>query len=210
MPETMYVESGGTIYTRDDFAKAQKIYEALQKRLNKSIAKEAAIDVECYITDVTPKTRAKQQKAPVPVPEKLRDYESIKVKDQIHYYHYRDSTKKVAFRDLGSTIALGKGCSDDDLLAALQLADKKFTGFVVHGSDEYKARCAILCANHGLKLKNPELQEIIEKQHQINVKNFKDVWQPSDDLTKNNTYGEYDDSADNSQYHPSYETPKMR
>nr|WP_241202515.1 LPD7 domain-containing protein [Caballeronia sp. SBC2] len=64
----------------------------------------------------------------------------------------------VPFVDKGREIEVRDWCSDDSLLAALQLSAQKWRELRVSGSDAYKARCAALAVEHGFKIVNPELQ----------------------------------------------------
>jgi hypothetical protein len=49
---------------------------------------------------------------------------------------------------------------DDTLLAALQLAQEKWGGVKLNGTDEYKRRCVEIAAKNGVRIANPELQGI--------------------------------------------------
>jgi hypothetical protein len=48
-------------------------------------------------------------------------------------------------------------------LAALQLAQSKWGGVKINGSDEYKCRCAELAVKNGIRVVNPELQKLLRK-----------------------------------------------
>lgn len=72
----------------------------------------------------------------------------------------------VAFVDHGRSIDVYTWRDTDTTLAALQLAAQKWGNFQVSGDPEYKLMCAKLAAQHGFKITNPELQEIIENERE--------------------------------------------
>jgi hypothetical protein len=45
----------------------------------------------------------------------------------------------------------------------LQLAQEKWGGVKLNGSDEYKRRCAEIAASNGIRITNPELQGLIKE-----------------------------------------------
>jgi hypothetical protein len=65
-----------------------------------------------------------------------------------------------SFVDIGRVIKV-YGQEDSTLLAALQLAQSKWGGVQVNGTEPYKRRCAELAAKHGIRVVNPELQEFL-------------------------------------------------
>jgi hypothetical protein len=71
----------------------------------------------------------------------------------------RDNPEVVAFIDAGRAIKVYDQ-EDSSLLAALQLAQQKWGGVQVNGTDEYKHRCAELAVKNGIRVVNPELQSI--------------------------------------------------
>ena len=73
---------------------------------------------------------------------------------------YRDAPANISFLDTGQKIRVYRQ-DDDTLLAALQLAQQKWSGVQLSGSEEYKRRCAELAARNGIRVVNPELQEMI-------------------------------------------------
>lgn len=73
----------------------------------------------------------------------------------------------VSFVDTGKRINVHDDQNKDSVLAAMQLAEQKWPqGFTVTGSDEYKAECAKLAAQHGFRINNTELQDdqILEQE----------------------------------------------
>jgi hypothetical protein len=67
------------------------------------------------------------------------------------------------FIDYGKKIVMAEKCGEDAILAALQLANQKWGGAVVNGSDEYKMKCVKLAIHHNLKLSNPDLARLVEE-----------------------------------------------
>jgi hypothetical protein len=69
----------------------------------------------------------------------------------------QDNPETVAFIDVGRVIKVYDQ-DDTSLLAALQLAQQKWGGVQVNGTDEYKRRCAELAVKNGILVVNHELQ----------------------------------------------------
>jgi hypothetical protein len=66
------------------------------------------------------------------------------------------------FIDYGKRIVLGSKLDEAVVLAALQLANQKWGGALINGTDEYKKICVELAARHNLKISNPELAVQVE------------------------------------------------
>jgi hypothetical protein len=73
----------------------------------------------------------------------------------------QDRPGAVAFVDVGHLIRVYDQ-GDRSILAALQLAQSKWGGVQVNGTDEYKRKCAELAVRHGIRLTNPELKAEVE------------------------------------------------
>ncbi|MDL2264478.1 relaxase/mobilization nuclease domain-containing protein, partial [Synergistaceae bacterium OttesenSCG-928-I11] len=73
---------------------------------------------------------------------------------------YRDMPANTSFLDAGQKIRVYRE-DDDTLLAALQLAQQKWGGVHLSGSDDYIRRCAELAARNGIRIANPELREMM-------------------------------------------------
>ncbi|GHS85501.1 hypothetical protein AGMMS49957_01650 [Synergistales bacterium] len=70
-----------------------------------------------------------------------------------------EETPKIAsFIDTGRVIRVYAN-DDDTLFAALQLAQEKWGGVHLNGTDEYKRRCAEVAERNGIRITNPELQK---------------------------------------------------
>jgi ribosomal protein S10 len=74
----------------------------------------------------------------------------------------QDKPGAVAFVDIGRVIKVYDH-SDRSILAALQLAQSKWGGVQVSGSDEYKRKCAELAAKNGIRIANPELRDYMKE-----------------------------------------------
>jgi hypothetical protein len=110
------------------------------------------------------------------VDKELREYTglsgfSMTVTRQGVKFASQDKPKAVAFVDVGRVIKVYEQ-SDSSLLAALQLAQNKWGGVQVNGTDEYKRRCAEIAAKNCIRVANPELegirQEMLEKTSREN------------------------------------------
>jgi hypothetical protein len=91
----------------------------------------------------------------------LSGFSMIATRDGVKFAH-QDNQDAVAFIDVGRLIKV----YDQDnasLLAALQLAQQKWGGVQVNGSDDYKRKCAELAAKNGIRIANPELQNVIKE-----------------------------------------------
>ena len=103
-----------------------------------------------------------------PTPRDIRAYQPEIVGQQVHYTRKDEAGGGggVSFIDAGRRIDIYDWRNRDCTLAALQLAAQKWGSFTVTGNDEYKAMCAKLAAEHGIKITNPELQESIQQERQ--------------------------------------------
>jgi hypothetical protein len=70
--------------------------------------------------------------------------------------------KEASFIDYGRVIRVYRQ-DDETLLAALQLAQEKWGGVRINGTDEYKRKCAEIAAKHDIKVVNPELSGIVKE-----------------------------------------------
>ena len=71
---------------------------------------------------------------------------------------YSGESTQAAFIDMGKRIRVYQH-DGDALLAALQLAQEKWGGVQLGGSDEYKRRCVEVAVKNGIRVANPELRE---------------------------------------------------
>ena len=71
-------------------------------------------------------------------------------------------SESVSFTDHGRRIDVQEAHDEAATLAALQLGAAKWGKVTVFGSEEYKATCVRLAAEHGIRIANPELQAQVE------------------------------------------------
>lgn len=101
-------------------------------------------------------------------PRDIRAFEAEVRPDGVHYFR-PEATKEgwgASFVDRGRKIEIYDAQDRDSVLAALQLGAQKFGKFEVYGTEEYKATCVQLAAEHGFTITNPELQKVIKKEQQ--------------------------------------------
>ena len=113
--------------------------------------------------------RIEGDRAEPPTPRDIRAFTPEVHGQQVHYTRKADAGRAggVSFVDKGKAIAVHDWRDRGAVLAAMQLSTQKWpAGFKVTGSDDYKALCATLAAQHGFKITNPELQEDIERERQ--------------------------------------------
>jgi hypothetical protein len=77
-------------------------------------------------------------------------------------YCMEPEQKEASFIDFGRVIRVYKQ-DGETLLAALQLAQEKWGGVRVNGTDEYKRRCAEVAAKNDIQVSNPELQRFMKE-----------------------------------------------
>jgi len=77
----------------------------------------------------------------------------------LRFYKDEAGTNQASFTDMGKKIRLYKE-DDESLLAALQLAQEKWGGVQLNGTDEYKRRCVEIATQNGIRIANLELKEI--------------------------------------------------
>lgn len=81
----------------------------------------------------------------------------------------RAVSQEAAFVDYGRRIVLGPKLDESAVLAALQLANQKWGGAVVEGSDEYKRTCVALAIRHNLRIANPDLAREVAEGRRRNM-----------------------------------------
>jgi hypothetical protein len=91
-------------------------------------------------------------------PKGLPGFSMMVTKQGLRFYR-EESPKEASFIDAGRIIRV-YAQDDDTILASLQLAQEKWGGVHLNGTDEYKRRCAKLAAQHGIRIDNPELQTL--------------------------------------------------
>ena len=104
-----------------------------------------------------------------PTPRNIRGFRPTIRGHEVHYTRAElpeSPDQPVSFVDQGKRIQVHEWRQEDAALAALQLAAEKWEHFTVNGSDEFKALCARLAAEHGFNLANPELQDTVRQLRQ--------------------------------------------
>lgn len=105
-----------------------------------------------------------------PLCYQIAQFDARQVGKKVHYFLSTVATD-VAFIDNGRSIDVFDSNSDEACLAALLLAQEKWGGATLRGPDEYKVRCLRLAAEHGIRVNNPELQELMEEMRiEANIK----------------------------------------
>jgi hypothetical protein len=103
-------------------------------------------------------------------PRDIRDFMAQARGWEVAYRRAGAPQGRASFVDHGKRIAV-HDLDRDSVLAALQLAGAKWGTFSVHGDESYKRLCVQLAAEHGLRIKNPELQAQIaaERERRLRV-----------------------------------------
>ena len=97
----------------------------------------------------------------------------------------QDKPEVVAFVDVGHVIKVYDH-GDQSIFAALQLAQSKWGGVQVSGTEAYKRKCAELAAQHGIRLANPELQDRMKEL----VREYEEAAKPKKPVTANVSFEE--------------------
>jgi hypothetical protein len=94
-------------------------------------------------------------------PKGLAGFSMAVTKQGLRYYR-ESEPREASFIDTGRLIRVYKQ-DDDTLLAALWLAQEKWGGVRINGTDEYKRKCAEIAAKNGIRVSNPELSGIVKE-----------------------------------------------
>lgn len=97
-----------------------------------------------------------------PTARNIPPFEAVAVKGGT-VVEYRDAVGAVAFLDTGTRIQVIAETDKEVIRAALLLASEKWGEVRVHGDDAYKRLVAMVAAEEGIAVKNPEMQGWIEK-----------------------------------------------
>lgn len=112
----------------------------------------------------------------------IRDYSPTVQDNGVHYRRNDQADAMPSFVDKGSEIDIYAWRERASVLAALQVAEQKWSAFTIHGNADYTKSCIELAVEHGFEIDNPELQEAITQERQrVNHPAEKDVV-PSVDL----------------------------
>lgn len=78
---------------------------------------------------------------------------------------YQSADGRESFIDRGKHVAVLDTESEASIRAAMQLASQKFGGTLeVTGADEFKQMCVRIAVEQGIRLQNPELQDLIRSE----------------------------------------------
>lgn len=80
-------------------------------------------------------------------------------KSRVHYSHL--DSRGISFTDQGRRIDVWQANDETAVLAALQLGAQKWGSLTITGSMEFKLLCAEVAAKHGIRIINPELQQVV-------------------------------------------------
>ncbi|MDR1510432.1 MAG: relaxase/mobilization nuclease domain-containing protein [Synergistaceae bacterium] len=94
-------------------------------------------------------------------PKGLAGFSVAVTKQGLRYYR-ESAPREASFIDTGRLIRVYKQ-DDDTLLAALRLAQEKWGGVHINGTDDYKRKCAEIAAKNGIRVSNPELSGIVKE-----------------------------------------------
>jgi hypothetical protein len=134
-------------------------FDGLRKRLKVSQTKmietqteiekkRGSIEGETYVT---------------PVPYQFAAFIAEKRGEDVRYNHRKTDGRvgAVAFTDHGDRVEIGNWRNRETVLAAMELGAEKWGALTVNGTDRYKALAVELAAEHGFRLTNPELQDVL-------------------------------------------------
>jgi hypothetical protein len=96
----------------------------------------------------------------------IRDYSATVHRDGVHYRRNDQAEAVPSFVDKGSEIDIYAWRERASVLAALQVAEQKWSSFTITGNAEYTKSCIELAVEHGFEIENPELQEAIMQERQ--------------------------------------------
>ncbi len=100
----------------------------------------------------------------LPVPQDIRAFMAEIVGGSVFYARTDDGDP--AFVDIGPRVDVLAETAEDAVVAAMQLATKKWGILHVNGTPEYKELCIRLAIKHGFRLSNPGFQQKIEAGRQ--------------------------------------------
>jgi hypothetical protein len=92
----------------------------------------------------------------------LRGFKAQAIDDKKICFMRYDKPNVTSFIDAGAKIKIYDN-EDSSILAAMQLGQQKWGTIRVNGSDEYKRHCVELAVENGIRIINPELQDVIKE-----------------------------------------------
>lgn len=96
-----------------------------------------------------------------PVRHEFHEFVAEEHGETIRYSHGKDRGKagRVAFTDHGDRVEIADWKDRQVVLAAMQVASRKWGALTINGTESYKALVVELAAEYGFKIANPELQD---------------------------------------------------
>ena len=96
-----------------------------------------------------------------PVRHEFREFVAEEHGEAIRYSHRNDRGRagRVAFTDHGDRVEIADWKDRQVVLAAMQVASRKWGALTINGTESYKALVVELAAAYGFKIANPELQD---------------------------------------------------
>lgn len=96
-----------------------------------------------------------------PVRHEFREFVAEEHGETIRYSHRNDRGRagSVAFTDHGDRVEIADWKDRQVVLAAMQVASRKWGALTINGTESYKALVVELAAEYGFKIANPELQD---------------------------------------------------
>jgi hypothetical protein len=156
------------------FERQRRERQTLQRRLKPFPAyeqwlRESGLDAEAeayrFRADAAVRAVDTQPRRASEVPRvrDIRDYRGRITDSGVAYY--RPGESRADFVDRGREVAIG-AADDAAILAGLQLAQAKFGVIQLDGSPRAVRRAALIAAQNGIRLKNPELQQMWEAERE--------------------------------------------
>ncbi|NTG64769.1 relaxase/mobilization nuclease domain-containing protein [Agrobacterium rhizogenes] len=96
-----------------------------------------------------------------PIKHEFSQFAAEERGEVIRYVNRRanGSIGAVAFTDHGDKVEIARWKDGEAVLAAMQVASRKWDALTINGTDSYKAIAVELAAEHGFRITNPELQD---------------------------------------------------
>jgi hypothetical protein len=94
----------------------------------------------------------------------ITEFKYYKISPNGYVYYSLSENDAPKFVDTGPKILLYEDRDPQSILAAMQLAAKKWNRILIHGTQEYKEHCVRIAAKHGISIVNPEIKELIHKE----------------------------------------------
>lgn len=99
-----------------------------------------------------------------PQPVELQNFVAERRGELLRYNHRKADGRSgsVAFTDHGDKVEISNWNDRETVLAAMEVASRKWDSLTIAGTDRYKALAIDLAAEHGFQITNPELQSSLQ------------------------------------------------